>query len=66
MERGTATCPRCGEGKVTTIQLPRHHEPTEPATTQPAFRCLGCDTQWTTEAEWHDLDRQDESSHPPG
>ena len=42
----TTTCPRCSGGKVTTIQLPRHHEPSEPSTTQRAFRCLGCDTQW--------------------
>lgn len=48
-------CPRCGSKKVTTIQLPRHHEPTEPPTTQRAFRCLGCDTQWVDEAEWDAL-----------
>ena len=51
----TTTCPRCGGEKVTTIQLPRHHEPSEPSTTQRAFRCLGCDTQWVDDEQWQQL-----------
>jgi hypothetical protein len=51
-------CPKCGAEKVTTIQLPRHHEPTEPARTQPAFRCLACDTQWITEDDWREINER--------
>ena len=53
-EGWASTCPSCGASKITTIQLPRHHEPSEAPSTQRAFRCLQCDTQWTTESEWQD------------
>ena len=41
------TCPACGSEKVTTIRLPRIVEHGEKPGTQPGFRCLKCDTQWT-------------------
>ena len=55
MASGIATCPKCGTTKITTVFVPRHHEPSEPASTQRAFRCLGCDTQWVDDAQWQRL-----------
>lgn len=55
-------CPRCGWERVTTVQVPRHHEPTEPPQTQRAFRCLSCDTQWVDETQWQEIHGQ---AQPP-
>lgn len=55
MSNAHTACPSCASEKVTTIQLPRHHEPQEQASTQRAFRCLGCDAQWVDDEQWQQL-----------
>lgn len=55
MARHGVDCPRCGSEKVTTVVVPRPHEPSEPARTRRAFRCLGCYTQWVDDVQWQQL-----------
>lgn len=54
METWTTRCPSCGAERITTIRLPSPHEPSEAARTHRAFRCLGCDTQWSDEEGWRE------------
>lgn len=43
----THVCPECGSTKATTVMLPGAPGSRD-ARPHPAFRCLVCDTQWTT------------------
>jgi len=56
-------CPRCGSVKATTIMLPaRGPQDTRP---HPAFRCMGCDTQWADDEQWAKLhEAHADQAHP--
>jgi hypothetical protein len=43
----THVCPECGSAKATTVMLPSATG-SKDSRPHPAFRCLVCDTQWTT------------------
>jgi len=45
-------CPNCGSEKLTNIRLPRPTKPGEPPATQPGWRCLECDAQWSDPERW--------------
>jgi transposase-like protein len=46
------SCPNCGSEKLTTVRLPKPAKDGEPPSTQPGWRCLECDAQWSDPEQW--------------